>query len=221
MDTLVLLIPTFPLIAVLLNGLLGQRYSTDLAHKLGWGSVGLSFLCSIAVFADQLGSGRAYEVVAYRWIFGGDLTINLAFLIDSLTCIMLLVVTVWNETCAAARLRAANAWGCCAVTSVSTRSCSITDLTNPWTNHPSLPGLTIIGWDASCAILDSAESATITWDLYTLMASFTRTLANGLVSVMFDPTRRMAFALVMSTESFVMRPKLRARRAARTKFICP
>jgi len=93
METLVLLIPAFPLIAVLLNGLLGQRYSTDLAHKLGWGSVGLSFLCALAVFADQLGSGRAYEVVAYRWIFGGDLTINLAFLIDPLTCIMLLVVT--------------------------------------------------------------------------------------------------------------------------------
>ena len=29
----------------------------------------------------------------YRWIFGGDLTINLAFLVDPLTCIMLLVVT--------------------------------------------------------------------------------------------------------------------------------
>jgi len=93
MDLLVLLIPTFPLVAFLLNGLLGQRYSTDLAHRLAWGSVGLSFLCSVAVLADQLGGGGAREVVAYRWIFGGDLTINLAFLIDPLTCIMLLVVT--------------------------------------------------------------------------------------------------------------------------------
>mgnify|MGYP001590671162 CR=1 FL=1 len=93
MDLLVLLIPTFPLVAVLLNGLLGHRYSKDLAHRLAWGSVGLSFLCSVAVLADQLGGGGAREVVAYRWIFGGDLTINLAFLIDPLTCIMLLVVT--------------------------------------------------------------------------------------------------------------------------------
>jgi NADH-quinone oxidoreductase subunit L len=93
MDLLVVLIPTFPLIAVLLNGLLGHRYSTDLAHRLGWGSVGLSFLCAVAVFIDQLMSGGVHEVVVYRWIFGGDLTINLAFLIDPLTCIMMLVVT--------------------------------------------------------------------------------------------------------------------------------
>src|SRR5579885_882407 len=93
MDLLVLLIPTFPLLAVLLNGLLGHRYSKDLAHKLAWGSVGLSFICAIAVFADQLGGSGPREVVAYRWIFGGDLVINLAFLIDPLTCIMLLVVT--------------------------------------------------------------------------------------------------------------------------------
>jgi NADH-quinone oxidoreductase subunit L len=92
-DLLVLFIPIFPLVAVLLNGLLGPRYSHEVAHRLAWGSVGLSFLCAIAVFADTLGSGATREVVAYKWIFGGDLTINLAFLIDPLTCIMLLVVT--------------------------------------------------------------------------------------------------------------------------------
>ena len=32
-------------------------------------------------------------VVLYPWIFGGDLQINLGFLIDPLTCVMLLVVT--------------------------------------------------------------------------------------------------------------------------------
>ncbi len=92
-DLLVILIPVFPLIAVVLNGLLGSRYSHDRAHQLAWGSVLLSFLCAITVFADTLQSGQAREVVAYKWIFGGDLTINLAFLIDPLTCIMLLVVT--------------------------------------------------------------------------------------------------------------------------------
>jgi len=92
-DLIVILIPVFPLVAVLLNGLLGSRYSHDMAHRLAWGSVGLSFLCAIAVFVDTLSSGAAREVVAYTWIFGGDLTINLAFLIDPLTCIMLLVVT--------------------------------------------------------------------------------------------------------------------------------
>jgi NADH-quinone oxidoreductase subunit L len=92
-DLLVILIPMFPLVAVLLNGLWGNRYSHEIAHRLAWGSVGLSFLCSIVVFADTLGSGSAREVVLYKWIFGGDLTINMAFLVDPLTCIMLLVVT--------------------------------------------------------------------------------------------------------------------------------
>ncbi len=93
-ELLVVLIPLFPLTAVILNGLLGHRYSHEAAHKLAWGSVGLSFLCAIGVFADTLKSGgAAREVTAYQWIFGGDLTINLAFLIDPLTCIMLLVVT--------------------------------------------------------------------------------------------------------------------------------
>ena len=53
----------------------------------------MSFLCTIGVFADILRTGTAHEVIAYQWIFGGDLTINLAYLVDPLTCIMLLVVT--------------------------------------------------------------------------------------------------------------------------------
>ena len=92
-DLLVTLIPALPLTAVLLNGLLGTRYSHEVAHRLGWGSVAVSFLCAIVVFADTLKTGVAQEVTVYTWIFGGDLTINLAFLIDPLTCIMLLVVT--------------------------------------------------------------------------------------------------------------------------------
>jgi NADH-quinone oxidoreductase subunit L len=92
-DLLVVLIPALPLAAVLLNGLLGHRYSPELAHRLAWGSVGLSFLCAIAVFADTLRAEAPREVVVYQWIFGGDLTVNLAFLIDPLACIMLLVVT--------------------------------------------------------------------------------------------------------------------------------
>jgi NADH-quinone oxidoreductase subunit L len=92
-DLLIKLIPLFPLLAVVVNGLFGRRYSHEIAHRLAWGSVGLSFLCTIGVFADVLKTGAAHEVVAYQWIFGGDLTINLAYLVDPLTCAWLLVVT--------------------------------------------------------------------------------------------------------------------------------
>jgi len=92
-DLLILAIPVFPLVAFLLNGLLGSRYSHDIAGRIACSSVGLSFAAALAVFANQLQTGGVREVVAYRWIFGGELNINLAFLIDPLSCIMLLVVT--------------------------------------------------------------------------------------------------------------------------------
>jgi NADH-quinone oxidoreductase subunit L len=92
-DLLVLLIPLFPLLALLANGLLGSRYSHDVAGRLACGSVGLSFVCVLGIFISILDNPEPREVIAYSWIFGGNLSVNLAFLIDPLTIIMLLVVT--------------------------------------------------------------------------------------------------------------------------------
>ena len=93
-DLLIKLIPVFPLLAVVANGIFGRYlWSHEWAHRIAWGSVGLSFLCTIGVLTDILHSGAVHEVIAYQWIFGGDLTINLAYLVDPLTCAMLLVIT--------------------------------------------------------------------------------------------------------------------------------
>jgi len=92
-DLLVILIPVFPLIAVLVNGLAGHRYSHDLAGRVAFGSVGLSFLCAFTVFLGVMSDPTPREVIAYSWIFGGDFHVDLAFLIDPLSAIMLMVVT--------------------------------------------------------------------------------------------------------------------------------
>ncbi len=92
-DLLVLLIPAFPLLAVLANGLYGSRYSPETAGRLAFGSVGLSFLCTLGVLVFVLANPEPREVIAWSWIFGGNLSVNLAFLIDPLTTVMLLVVT--------------------------------------------------------------------------------------------------------------------------------
>ena len=92
-DLLVLLIPIFPLLAVLANGILGARYSTELAGRMAFGSVGLSFLCTLGVLVQVISDPTPREVVAYSWIFGGDLSVNLGFLIDPLTAVFLMVIT--------------------------------------------------------------------------------------------------------------------------------
>jgi len=95
-DLIVILIPVFPLVGVLVNGLnvmLGHRYSDEKAAWIGCGSVFLSACCAFWVLGEMLGSPAPRTVIAYRWFFGGDLTVNLGFLIDPLTCVMLLVVT--------------------------------------------------------------------------------------------------------------------------------
>ena len=92
-DWLVILIPVLPLLAVLVNGLLGHRYAHGPAGRIACGSVGLSFLCALGVVAHVLPDPAPREVVAYSWIFGGDLHVNFGFLIDPLTAVMLMVVT--------------------------------------------------------------------------------------------------------------------------------
>jgi NADH-quinone oxidoreductase subunit L len=89
----VTLIPLFPLLATIANGLFGSRYWNEKAHYLGVGSVAASFAVALVVFA-QVASGHPPEQVkVFRWIFGGGLDIQMGFLIDSLTAIMLMVVT--------------------------------------------------------------------------------------------------------------------------------
>lgn len=95
-ELIVTLIPLFPLLAALANGLnilAGYRYSHEIAHRLAWGAILLSFLCSVWVLGQTLAHPDPRTVIVYRWFFGGDLTVNFGFLIDPLTCIMLLVVT--------------------------------------------------------------------------------------------------------------------------------
>lgn len=92
-DLIVILIPVFPLLAVLINGFAGHKYSHDLAGRIAFGAVGLSFLCAISVLFGVMSDPTPREVIAYSWIFGGTFHVDLAFLIDPLSAVMLMVVT--------------------------------------------------------------------------------------------------------------------------------
>ena len=88
------LIPALPLAAFLVNGLFGRRW---LHHATGWiaaGAVAASAVISIGVFLDVLGGHARTTVTLYKWIGVGDFQVNVSALVDPLSSVMLLVVTV-------------------------------------------------------------------------------------------------------------------------------
>jgi NADH-quinone oxidoreductase subunit L len=91
---LVWLIPASPLAAFLINGLFGRRWLGHLSGLIATVAVGLSAVISIGVFLEVLGGKTQTVVSLYRWIAVGEFSVNVSALIDPLSSVMLLVVTV-------------------------------------------------------------------------------------------------------------------------------
>jgi NADH-quinone oxidoreductase subunit L len=90
------LIPLLPLSGFLINGLLGKKLGRTLVSWIGCGSVGLSFLISLKVLFELLSlpaEGRVFEKIVFPWIYSGFFKVNISFLVDPLSCVMLLVVS--------------------------------------------------------------------------------------------------------------------------------
>lgn len=95
-DLIVTLIVALPLLSAVVNGtnlLFGDRFDYHLVQRLTCGAILLSFFGSVWVFVQVLADPTPREVIVYRWLFSGDLNVNVAFLIDSLSAIMMLIVT--------------------------------------------------------------------------------------------------------------------------------
>src|SRR5579859_3522606 len=94
------LIPAFPLAGFLLNGLLGKRLGKGFVSFVGPGSSALSAIAgTIAVFQYHAASphGERYVDFVYNWISSGGVGADLAFQLDPLSIVMLMVVT-WIGT---------------------------------------------------------------------------------------------------------------------------
>jgi NADH-quinone oxidoreductase subunit L len=90
------LIPLFPLIGFLINGLVGKSLPKGVVGTIGSAAVGLSFLVTVAIFLEFLklpANARSVEKVVYTWIASGSFKVSVAYLIDPLSLIMLLVVS--------------------------------------------------------------------------------------------------------------------------------
>ena len=82
-----------PLIAALLTGLLGRTLGDRGSQFLTTGSVMVSCALSWMAFSQVALGGQSVDVTVLRWISSGDLNLNWAFRIDTLTAVMLVVVT--------------------------------------------------------------------------------------------------------------------------------
>jgi NADH-quinone oxidoreductase subunit L len=91
------LIPLFPLIGFLINGLFGKKIKNE-AVIGGIGTLAIfgSFLVSCGILAQMIGLSpehRIFEKVIFPWIYAGNLKVDMAFLLDPLSCVMIMVVT--------------------------------------------------------------------------------------------------------------------------------
>jgi len=91
------LIPFFPLVGALINGLLGKKIKNEtVIGGIGTLMVFCSFLVSCGILFQLIGleaEKRVIEKVVFPWIHCGTFKADMAFLIDPLSAIMLMVVT--------------------------------------------------------------------------------------------------------------------------------
>jgi NADH-quinone oxidoreductase subunit L len=88
---LVWLVPTLPLLGVVINGIFG-RWTRERAHYLGVGSTGASLLIALGILVQAAG-GATLNWDAYVWIPAGEFQATVGFLVDPLSAVMMFVVT--------------------------------------------------------------------------------------------------------------------------------
>ncbi len=90
------LIPFFPMLGALINGLAGRRFPKGVVNAIACGSIFLSFLVSVGATISLAGlpaEERFYEQILFQWIAAGTTSIDLGYLLDPLSSVMILVVT--------------------------------------------------------------------------------------------------------------------------------
>jgi NADH-quinone oxidoreductase subunit L len=91
------LIPLFPLIGFLINGLFGKKIKNEaVIGGIGTLMIFLSFLVSCGILMQMIGlppEQRVFEKVLFPWIHSGNFKADMAFLVDPLSVIMIMVVT--------------------------------------------------------------------------------------------------------------------------------
>lgn len=96
-QNILLAIALAPLIGSMLAGLFGTAFcgpylSRNMAHRVTILGVGLSFFLSVWVLQQVL-NGASFNATLYEWLRIGSLKLEIGFLVDTLTAMMMCVVT--------------------------------------------------------------------------------------------------------------------------------
>ncbi|WP_042271733.1 NADH-quinone oxidoreductase subunit L [Paraburkholderia heleia] len=91
-ETLLLAIPLAPLAGSLIAGLFGKTVGRAGAHTVTILGVAIAFVLSCITLFDVM-NGASFNATVYEWMSVGNLKFEVGFLIDSLTALMMVVVT--------------------------------------------------------------------------------------------------------------------------------
>ena len=94
--TLLWLVPLFPLLGAILNGVSAGKLPRKAVSAIGVGSVGLSFAIAIACFSELLAlppEARRVTQGLFTWVQSGDFHAEVRYALDPLGAVMMLVVT--------------------------------------------------------------------------------------------------------------------------------
>ncbi len=89
---ILLVIALAPLVSAIIAGLFGKAIGRVGSHSVTTASVALSFALSVWVLIQVVG-GAHYNGTVYTWMQVGSLKMDVGFLIDSLSALMMVVVT--------------------------------------------------------------------------------------------------------------------------------
>jgi len=91
--TELLAIPALPLLGAMAAGLFGWLLKEKLSHLVTTGSVILSAILSVHIFIQVMG-GASFHGNFWTWMVAGDFVVPVGMLIDPLTTIMMMTVTI-------------------------------------------------------------------------------------------------------------------------------
>ena len=90
------IVPFCPLLGAAINCFFGRRYSKAVVGQVAIAAMLVAFIAALAmtgVFLAQSASNAHVQITLFEWIASGDYRATVSFLLDGLSCVMMLVVT--------------------------------------------------------------------------------------------------------------------------------